>query len=203
MKLFKKLAAAVMAAVMSMALLTGCSGGGGSSVPGTGIVTSFTQKVTLVEVNDEPYNGLYTEYLTTNGEWMYTEWVTDTQTQANLSWKGGDLYVVNPKNKKAYKGLSGHPWQTDDTATTTTGTWEYKGKTYRTVEGTTVADGYKQTQKYCYDGAKLAYIVTEGMEEGKTTKTVARVDEWSDKADESKLDINNYTIVNSPDELYS
>ena len=71
------------------------------------------------------------------------------------------------------------------------------------MEGTTVADGYKQTQKYCYDGAKLAYIVTEGMEEGKTTKTVARVDEWSDKADESKLDINNYTIVNSPDELYS
>ena len=199
MKLFKKLAAAAMAAVMSMALLTGCSGGGGSNT--AGIISSYTTKWTLVEIDGVPCTETYTEYITSNGNWIYTESVQGTRKNINLSSREGDLYIV--VGNKALKVSSESPWQNDDTATSTTGTWEYKGKTYQTVETTVVVEGYKSTQKYCYDGAKLEYIVTESMVNGKASKTVARVDEWRSEADKSKLNIDNYTIVNSDEELYS
>jgi len=203
MKLFKRLAAAAMAAVMSMVLLTGCSGGGGGST--AGIISTYTMKWTVVEMDDVPYTDTYTEYITSNGNWMYMEIVQETsqgtRKDANLSSREGDTYIV--VGNKALKVSSGHPWQSDDTATSTTGTWTYKGKTYQTVETTVVVEGYKSTEKYCYDGAKLEYIVTESMVNGKASKTVARVDEWRSEADETKLNLDNYTIVNSEEELYS
>ncbi len=209
MKMLKKAAAVLMAAAISLTLLTACGGGSGAGAAVTG--NSYTIKMSLVEENGRPVTRTETQYITTNGEWLYWEGISGTDMSASLTnTKSGEYYIINLKNNKAYKGTKSEKTDTDvpiindgsATATTKTGTWEYNKKTYATKEIIYVGDGYKATIAYCYDGATLVYIKTETVYEDGTDTEIMRVNNYSTKADESKFDTSKYTLVDNVTDIY-
>lgn len=208
MKMLKKAAAVLLAAAMSLTMLTACGGGSGSGSAATS--GTYTMKTTVVERNGVAPTETETRYQTTNGTWFYTEGTTGTHVYASLSSSKGEIYSINPTTKKAYK------WSAEETSedeieesnvtiSTSTGTWKYNDKTYTTEETTIVypgANGYKEVIARCYDGAQLAYIKTETIyAQGKNTK-IERVLEYSKTADESKLNPNNYELVEKREDLF-
>lgn len=207
MKMLKKAAAVLLAAAMSLVMLTACGGGSGSGagggIPASG---SYTMETTVVENTDGPVTQNNRYYVTTNGTWYYSENVTGTFTSASLSKVDGEHYVINPANNKAWKTESSSAGGEDGnekvTATKTSGTWKYKEKTYTTQEVTYSAADFTQTVKYCYDGATLAYIETTGKSEGGRYYSLEKVTKYEKAANESKLNLSNYTLVDNQDELF-
>ncbi len=207
MKMLKKAAAVLLAAAMSLTMLTACGGGSGSGagggIPASG---SYTMETTVVENTDGPVTQNNRYYVTTNGTWYYSENVTGTFTSASLSKLDGEHYVINPTNNKAWKAESSSAGGEGDnekvTATKTSGTWKYKEKTYTTQEVTYTAASFTQTVKYCYDGATLAYIETTGKNEGGRYYSLEKVTKYEKAANESKLNLSNYTLVDNQDELF-
>lgn len=211
MKMLKKAAAVLLAAAMSLTMLTACGGGSGSgSVATSG---TYTMKTTVVERNGVAPTKTETTYETTNGTWFYYESTYGTEVHASLSSAKGEHYTINPTTKKAYKESKSEASGSDkdDTAepnatiTTSTGTWKYNDKTYTTEETTIVypgADGYKVVVARCYDGAQLAYIKSVTTSAEGTYTEIVRVLEYSKTADESKLNPNNYELVENPKDLF-
>ena len=207
MKMLKKAAAVLLAAAMSLTMLTACGGGSGSGagggIPASG---SYKMETTVVENTDGPVTQNNRYYVTTNGTWYYSENVTGTFTSASLSKLDGEHYVINPTNNKAWKAESSSAGGEGDnekvTATKTSGTWKYKEKTYTTQEVTYTAASFTQTVKYCYDGATLAYIETTGKNEGGRYYSLEKVTKYEKAANESKLNLSNYTLVDNQDELF-
>ena len=205
--MLKKAAAVLLAAAMSLTMLTACGGGSGSGagggIPASG---SYTMETTVVENTDGPVTQNNRYYVTTNGTWYYSENVTGTFTSASLSKLDGEHYVINPTNNKAWKAESSSAGGEGDnekvTATKTSGTWKYKEKTYTTQEVTYTAASFTQTVKYCYDGATLAYIETTGKNEGGRYYSLEKVTKYEKAANESKLNLSNYTLVDNQDELF-
>ena len=121
----KKFAAVAMAAVMSVAMFTACSSGGGSKTTPNG--TAFTEEYELVErfvpnkvtgegeytkiIKDGP--GYYRDYTTSNGTWtyyqyIYVNYVGEKEIDEELNGlEGGKFvsYIVNTETEpwKAYK----------------------------------------------------------------------------------------------------
>ena len=204
MRMLKKAAAVLMAAAMSLTLLTACGGGSGSGAVATS--GTYTLKTTVVERDGVAPTKTETSYETTNGTWMYYESTYGTDVHASLSNAKGEHYIINPTTKKAYKwpasdvsgGDKDDIAEPNATISTSTGKWEYNDKIYTTEETTVVysgADGYKEVIAYCYDGAQLAYIKTEYASAEGTSVEISRVLEYSKTADESKLNPNNYELV--------
>lgn len=204
----KKIVAAAAAAVMALAMLTACSGGGGGIVNGG----SYTIKMTLVEQDGEEITETRSEYATSNGEWTYSEMVRGAKRRAYLNnEKTDDEYVLNIDTKKAFK----IPKQDDtvtppdssdekEIVTKKTGEWKYKNVTYTTQEMIYTVpgeDGYQYTVKLCYKSGKLEYYVTESKDVDGTYYTIARVDQYSNTADETKLKISDYELVDTYDDL--
>ena len=207
MKMLKKAAAVLLAAAMSLVMLTACGGGSGSGAGGGIPVSgSYTMETTMVENTDGPVTQNIRRYVTSNGTWYYYENVTGTFTSASLSKVDGEHYVINPANNKAWKTESSSAGGEDGnekvTATKTSGTWKYKEKTYTTQEVTYSAADFTQTVKYCYDGATLAYIETTGKGEGGRYYSLEKVTKYEKAANESKLNLSNYTLVDNQDELF-
>lgn len=208
MKMLKKAAAVLLAAAMSLTMLTACGGGSGSGVGG-GIPESgsYTMETTMVENTDGPVTQNNRHYVTSNGTWYYYEQANGTHATASLSnMNTGEHYVINPTNNKAWKAESSSAGGEDGnekvTATKTSGTWKYKEKTYTTQEVTYSAASFTQTVKYCYDGATLAYIETTGKDEGGRYYSLEKVTKYEKVANESKLNPNNYKLVKSSDDLF-
>ena len=212
MKMLKKAAAVLLAAAMSLTMLTACGGGSGSGVGG-GIPESgsYTMETTMVENTDGPVTQNNRYYVTSNGTWYYYEQTSGTHASASLSnMKTGEHYVINPTNNKAWKAESSSAGGEDGneevggkvTATKTSGTWKYNEKTYTTLEVTYTAADFTQTVKYCYDGATLAYIETTGKDEGGRYYSLEKVTKYEKAANESKLNPNNYKLVKSSDDLF-
>ena len=211
MKMLKKAAAVLLAAAMSLTMLTACGGGSGSGTAATS--GTYTMKTTVVEVNGVAPTKTETVYETTNGTWFYSESTYGTEVHASLSNAKGEHYTINPTTKKAYKESESEASGSnkDDiaepnaTITTSTGTWKYNDKTYTTEEMTIVypgADGYKVVVARCYDGAQLAYIKSVTTSAEGTYTEIERVLEYSKTADESKLNPNNYELVEKREDLF-
>lgn len=208
MKMLKKAAAVLLAAAMSLTMLTACGGGSGSGSAATS--GTYTMKTTVVERNGVAPTKTETTYETTNGTWLYYESTYGTEVHASLSSAKGEHYTINPTTKKAYK------WSADETSegeieesnvtiSTSTGTWKYNDKTYTTEETTIVypgANGYKEVIARCYDGAQLAYIKSVTTSAEGTYTEIERVLEYSKTADESKLNPNNYELVEKSEDLF-
>lgn len=212
MKMLKKAAAVLLAAAMSLTMLTACGGGSGSGVGG-GIPESgsYTMETTMVENTDGPVTQNNRHYVTTNGTWYYSENVNGTHATASLSnMNTGEHYVINPTNNKAWKAESSSAGGEDVneevggkvTATKTSGTWKYNEKTYTTLEVTYTAADFTQTVKYCYDGATLAYIEITGKDEGGRYYSLEKVTKYEKAANESKLNPNNYNLVEKSEDLF-
>ena len=203
MKMLKKAAAVLLAAAMSLTMLTACGGGSGSGSVGV-FEGSYTMKTSVVERNGKPVT-TESSYETTNGTWIYQEDTDEDGTSATLT--GPDaVYWVNPTKKTACKiSDKGTSSSTPDTGAgytikTENGTWEYNNKTY-TTQATIIesAEG-KLITTCCFDeNGKFAYIKYEDSANGHTYTEIIRVNEYSKSADESKLDLKNYTIVSEDD----
>lgn len=209
--MLKKAATVLLAAAMSLTMLTACGGGSGSGVGGGIPVSgSYTMETTKVENANGPVTQNNRHYVTTNGTWYYSEYVNGTSASASLSKADGEHYVINPTNNKAWKAESSSAGGEDGneevdekvTATKTSGTWKYKEKTYTTQEVTYTAASFTQTVKYCYDGATLAYIETTGKDEGGRYYSLEKVTKYEKAANESKLNPNNYKLVENPQDLF-
>ena len=202
MKMLKKAAAVLLAAAMSLTMLTACGGGSGSSSSGV-FEGSYTMKTSVVERNGKPVT-TESSYVTTNGTWTYQEDTDEDGTSGYLT--GPDaVYWVNPTKKTACKiSDKGTSSSTPDTGAgytikTENGTWEYNNKTYTTQSTIMESAEGKLITTCCFDNGKFAYIKTEESANGHTYTEIVRVNEYSQTADESKLDLKNYTIVSEED----
>lgn len=191
----KKLAAVAMAAVMSVAMLTACSGGGSGSSPAPN-GTAYTEECELVEkfVNGEykkitenaPY--YYKDYITSNGTWVYSKSINvDSKGQKEVYeslYSMSESYIVNTDAEpwKAYKeqpeapdpdeGDSGE----DDTqkpssnVTEVAGTESYNGVEYDTITKTTVSHKGMDNEH--------TTIETKYYIKGTKTQTYERTETW-------------------------
>ena len=209
--MLKKAAAVLLAAAMSLVMLTACGGSGSGVGGGIPVSGSYTMETTMVENTDGPVTQNNRHYVTTNGTWYYSENVNGTHATASLSnMNTGEHYVINPTNNKAWKAESSSAGGEDVneevggkvTATKTSGTWKYNEKTYTTLEVTYTAADFTQTVKYCYDGATLAYIEITGKDEGGRYYSLEKVTKYEKAANESKLDLNNYNLVEKSEDLF-
>ena len=207
MKMLKKAAAVLLAAAMSLTMLTACGGGSGSGSGSSGAFEgSYTIKTSVVERNGQPVT-TESSYQTTNGTWSYLEDTDESGTNATLI--GPDaVYYVNPTSKKAYKASDKETsGSTPDTGAgytikTENGTWEYNNKTYTTQSTIIESAEGKMITTCCFDNGKFAYIKSEETAKGSTYTEIIRVNEYSKTADESKLDLNNYKLVENPKDLF-
>ena len=202
MKMLKKAAVILLAATMSLTMLTAC--GGGSNV-GSAANESNTMEKRLIEVDGVEPTCTETEYTTTNGTWAYIETNVDSHKSARLdNIKTGDSYKINPTTMKAYKEAASSG-ETGDNAnvTTTMGTWkDENGKVYIT-ETITVAHSntVKDVETWYCDGDRPAFIKFEYLGREKDHWELYKVTQYSRTANESKLNLNNYTIVENEEDL--
>ena len=203
MKMLKKAAAVLLAAAMSLTMLTACGGGSGSGSSGV-FEGTYTIKTSVVECNGKPVT-TESSYQTTNGTWTYQE---DTDEDGTIGYLTGPdaVYLVNPTKKTACKiSDKGTSSSTPDTGAgytikTEYGTWEYNNKTYTTQSTIIESAEGKQITTCCFDeNGKFAYIKNEESGNGHTYTEIIRVNEYSHTADESKLNLKNYTIVSEED----
>lgn len=198
MKPFKNFIVAVLMAAMSVTLLTACGGSGSAGMTEQTFGEKYTIQYTLVERNGVEVSNGSTMTLMTDGTCTYSA----SGKRAVLTTKDAS-YVVNPENKKALKQESDatNPG-TSVTATTKTGTKEYKGKTYTTETAVLTSGNGKVSISYCFYNGQLEYMIQESAaENGQAVSSVFRIDSLVKSVDESKLDIENYEIVNSFEEL--
>lgn len=204
MKMLKKAAAVLLAAAMSLTMLTACGGGSGSSsLTAQALGGKFTLKYTLVEVDGKAPEEAVSETIMTDGSRYYTAESGDAQA---VLMTGSDYYVINTANNKAWKASFDNSDTTGQlaavTTTTSTGTREYKGKTY-VAETSTIAKGTsKQVTTYCYDNGKLTYVIQEYVKNDAVSHTeVMHVDSLVKSVDEKLLDIGNYEMVDKFEDL--
>ena len=205
MKMLKKAAAVLLATAMSLTMLTACGGGSGSGSGSSGVFEgTYTIKTSVVECNGKPVT-TESSYQTTNGTWTYQE---DTDEDGTIGYLTGPdaVYLVNPTKKTACKiSDKGTSSSTPDTGAgytikTEYGTWEYNNKTYTTQSTIIESAEGKQITTCCFDeNGKFAYIKNEESGNGHTYTEIVRVNEYSHTADESKLNLKNYTIVSEKD----
>lgn len=208
----KKIAAVAAAAVMSLAMLTAC-GGGGSSAGGDSIPAGgWTRELITVEEDGEEVAeaDASRNYYTSDGKWVYSKSTYKNSVREHLysNTDDGQDYALNTSGEvwKAYKYTAADDVDDDNGVTTKTeGTGKYKGETYRTVIYTTkYTDGVTIVSTYYYSGASLKYIQSEQTGTDGTYSSVRKVlvdKSGVDKANEKKLDINNYTLVDSYEDL--
>lgn len=217
----KKFVAAAAAAVMSLAMLTACSGGGGSAVVPAGF--SYTWKSVTLEENGKKYteeNGP-TNYDTSDGKSHYekntyynydgtkrsVEYLYILNTSDNTS----DAYLVNTDTTpwKAYKMQDSGESSTElklVSSNKENGEEEYNGETYKTVRNTyKYNDGSESiVTNYYNKNNELVYEKTEFKSNYGAHTRFQKVLIDNNKVDPEntdKLDFNNYTLVNSPEEL--
>lgn len=82
---------------------------------------------------------------------------------------------------------------------------EYGGKKYKTESITVVSESTTATMTYYYENGVMKYILSEDYYDAGTSighnKDMLRVDVAQKSADENRLNIRNYIIVDSLDEL--
>lgn len=208
----KKFAAAALAAVMSAALLTGCSGGG-SSPSGT----SWMRETITVENERGPISqaDAVTEYYATNGEWVYVKTSSRGDVDEELIDPNGRCYAVDTNSNPwtaFYDGGMADSMVPTSPKKTEEGTDSLNGKTYRIVRDTLTYAHGKETRyditTYYYDNAGLKYIKEEtvreykkGMEGEETvrysTYVIKKVlmDKALDEEARKKLDLKNYKQI--------
>ena len=207
MQMLKKAAVILLAATMSLTMLTAC--GGGSGVGSAGTNEAYTMEMVLIKENDVAPKETVTEYITTNGTWSYIEDTYGTDKDVSLqNIKTGEYYIINPTAMKAYKadeawdeGEQDHTGM-NPTITTTNGTWtDENGKVYTTEIITTAYSNGKQIETWYCDGDKPAFIKYEFQGKNGNASEFYRVTQYSRTANESKLNLKNYTIVENEDDL--
>lgn len=200
----KKFAAAALTAVMSLAMLTACGGGGnGSAAAGTG----WTRQEVIVEDSDGevPEAERITSYYTSDGKWLYEKYTDSTGREEYLSKvDGSESYAVNTASNPwmAYKdGGSGAAIEVVNTSTEESFE-EYKATKYKTITITeTLADGTKRitTEYYDVTNGTLEYIKTGWTSKsGNSHYEIARVEinkAEVDRVNVDKLNIDNYKKV--------
>lgn len=211
----KKFVAAAAAAVMALAMLTACSGGGGSAVVPAG--SGYTWKSVTLEENGQKYteeNGP-TNYDTSDGKCHYsknTYYIYDG-TKKTVEYlyilNTSDAYLVNTDTTpwKAYKMQdSGGTELKLVSSNKENGEEEYNGETYKTVRNTyKYNDGSESiVTNYYNKNNELVYEKTEFKSSYGAHTCFEKVLIDNNKVDPEntdKLDFNNYTLVNSPEEL--
>ena len=205
MKMLKKAAAVLLAAAMSLTMLTACGGGSGSSgsLLAQTLGSKYTLTYTLVERNGiEAPNVRSTTVMTDGTRFYESEGDGASLTNAEGS------YEINLEAKKAYKLPQKDNTLADDItsamAVTETGTKEYKGKTYVTETATFNMNGGTVSMSYCFYNGKLEYMMqTATAPNGETYSWVYRVDSVTKSVDESLMDTSNYTLVENPEDLWN
>ena len=206
----KKFAAAALTAVMSAALLTGCSGGGGSSPSGTGwmreTITVETERGSISQAD------AVTEYYATNGEWVYVKTSSRGDVDEELIDPDGRCYAVNTNSNPwtaYYDGAMADDLVPSGPKKTEEGRDSMNGKTYRIVRDTLTYAHGKETRyditTYYYDDTGLKYIKEEEVRELKkeiegeeparySTYVIKKVlmDKALDEEARKKLDLQNY-----------
>lgn len=211
----KKFVAAAAAAVMSLAMLTACSGGGGSAVVPAGF--SYTWKSVTLEENGKKYteeNGP-TNYDTSDGKCHYSKntYYDYDGTKKTVEYLDvlDDSYLVNTDTTpwKAYKMQDSGESSTElklVSSNKENGEEEYNGETYKTVRNTyKYNDGSESiVTNYYNKNNELVYEKTEFKSNYGAHTRFQKVLIDNNKVDPEntdKLDFNNYTLVNSPEEL--
>lgn len=204
MKMLKKAAAVLLAAAMSLTMLTACGGGSGSSsLTAQALGGKFTLKYTLIESNGVAVSNSGTRTMMTDGTRFYEE----RGEYATLE-TGDATYEINVAKKKAFKEEENEEGGLKDTlasalAVTETGKKEYNGKTYTTETATFAVDGGKLSMAYYFYEGQMKYMVqTFTAPNGTSYTNVNRIDSIVKSVNESVLDIKNYEMVSSRSELY-
>lgn len=196
MKLFQKVAATALAAVLALSMLTACSGGGGGGAVSAGNLTAqnFGGSYTIEfrDVDDVEDN----HYITTDGTSIYEDWSGDATLFIPTKPK---VYVVDFAAKEYHEATYG-PEDYDPflprAATMREGTFRYNSKTYQTETIEKMYENGKLTFTYCYENGRPVYLI----EDYDSTDGVAdyyvmyRVVIFSPTADMDKLNLSNYTL---------
>lgn len=192
----KKFVAAAAAAVMSLAMLTACSGGGSGPAPSD---TGYTRKTIEVETEKGEVSDSMAkiEYYTTNGKWIYTKTETAGDVEESLIDPDGRWYDVDTTSEPWTAYYDGaltdelKPFDIKQAESRDT----YKGRDYRIVINTYVYADKTDIKTYYYDDAGLQYIKEATVRGQKETYTMKKVliDKASvDEENRAKLDIDNY-----------
>lgn len=172
----KKFVAVAIAAVMSLAMFTACSGSSTLVTPRD--CKEYTLKAKAV---DDPYSS----YQTADGTWIYSK-----SSEANAT-------LIDRTNKKEYTirydkngnvtGVTKSAWETP-VPTVTTGKEEYNNKSYKTKVYKIVEAGGVRTETYLFDGSVLKYIkLTTVFDDGTTDSDVYEVQQFTRTADKDTL----------------
>lgn len=203
MKMLKKAAAVLLAAAMSLVMLTACGGGSGSSsLVAQALGDKYTIKYTRIESDGEAVSNSTTKTVMTDGTRFYEE----HGEYATLE-TGDATYEINVAKKKAFKEENEEGGVKDTLASalvvTETGKKEYNGKTYTTETATFAMDGGKVSVAYYFYEGQMKYMVQTFTAPNGTSHTeVNRIDSIVKSVNESVLDIKNYEMVSSRNELY-
>ncbi len=210
MKRFKKIVSTVLAVLLALSVLTACESAGGSNISLTAQLfgnPSHTLDTWYIESIDGPYQTpKYHTVFTTDGTCTY---VTGEGDSAYLIFGDEYYYMINTNTNKAFR-FGG---KFDDfmlampyAEVMEYGEAEYGGKKYKTESITVVRERATETFTYYYENGVMKYILLEDYYDAGGTsighnRDMLRVDVAQKSADESKLNINNYTIVDSLNDL--
>lgn len=201
----KKFAAVAMAAVMSLAMFTACSGGGGgSSTKGT----AYTRETVVIKEGNQTYTEETgkKKYVISNGIWSYSRETSVlsnrvSESLSSITGNKGKAYTVNTKDDNAWKAY----YVTDVTIKNIKkedGTEDEYKTSKITITCTIQGRDFTATETYYYEKSSntLKYIKNEN--DGVVTiEKVLRDTSGVDSANAAKLDINKYTIVKNIEDL--
>lgn len=183
MKMFKKFVAVMMAAVLSMAMLTACGGGSGSGPSSklAGILGSgkIWMDVTDIETGEN-------NVMATNGKKFYLEfphrgeqvkaWIQDGMMYAIM----GDLAMKGPFEDEDGEFEFDTVPTKEDLSKIQIGKYTVNGVEYYAER---IQDGDRQSI-YCFDGNKAVYYIEKDTED----ERIYKINQLTGSFDEKKLD---------------
>lgn len=195
MKLFKKVAATALAAVLALSMLTACSGGGGGAVSAGDLTAqNFGGSYTIEFMDVDDIENRH--YITTDGTSIYDDWYGDATLCIPTEPK---VYVVDFTAKEYHETTYG-PEDYDPflprAATMRGGTFRYDSKTYQTETIEKMYETGKLTFTYCYENGSPVYLIEDydATDDERDYYTMYRVVMFSRTADMDKLNLSNYTL---------